>query len=140
MNYCINCGTNNPDNVDYCEKCGESLPKRTRDKKEEIRIWPQRLGLIIGIWGIINFIVTSTLIGGILLFFAVLIYASRNKLAIYSFGIVWMLIAILQLIIGASITFTDRGILLLVFGVINLLFGGWVIYNTKTLDTINDYK
>jgi hypothetical protein len=73
-----------------------------------------------------------------LIFFAILIYASKSFKAIYAFGIIWLLLALLQLIIGAfyakNVILASQGYFLILLSFVNFGFGGWAIYKTKKLE------
>lgn len=138
------CGEDNPKDAIYCKKCGTKLVepekiqygylkgesvKKVNDKEG---MWISRLATGLGIWGIINLVLVSVLFGGILLFFAVLIYASKSFKVIYIFGVIWLVLALIQLTIGAY-DFAHN-ILLLFMAFVNFFIGGYAIYNTKKLE------
>lgn len=108
------------------EEVEDKLEKRTeRDK------WPNRLALYLVIWGVLN-LFFAWLFGGILLFFAVLIYASKSYKAIYAFGIIYLLFALIQLLVGFYLI--PESYILIIFSIINLAMGGYIIYKTRKLE------
>lgn len=152
-----------------------SNTKNKSNKVSEKEKWPNRLALYLGAWGILN-LFFAWIFGGILIFFAVFIYASKNYKAIYAFGIVYLLLASLQLFLGAYYinssyaavisqgnififvvnlllnslqlflvayyinifydTLMSQGYILILFSLINFVFGGYVIYKTHQLRRI----
>jgi uncharacterized membrane protein YvbJ len=108
---CKKCGSLIQDeNANFCPECGTEIPRKTGISEglrnlnagPEKEAWPKRIAITLFFWGIINLIFTSPFGGGILIFFAVLIFASRSSLAIYAFGVIWLLVAFFQLIYGVS--------------------------------------
>lgn len=73
-----------------------------------------------------------------MIFFAILIYASKSFKAIYAFGIIWLLLALLQLITGTFYAkdeiLASQGYLLILLSFVNFGFGGWSIYKTRKLE------
>lgn len=142
---CPSCGTIvNKDYASFCPECGLKIQKKNiitgklmpfnflREKRE----WPKRLAITLVIWGVINLTLTSPLWGGILIFFAVLIYASRSNKAIYAFAIIWLILAFSQLVLG--VTYIDyyytNSLILILFSIVNFSFSGYTIYETRVLN------
>lgn len=108
---CENCGNLiQEENAKFCPECGMKIQAKTGisgklrnfNAGPEREAWPQRLAITLFFWGIVNLILTSPWGGGVLIFFAVLILASRSSLAIYAFGVIWLLIAFFQLMYGVT--------------------------------------
>ncbi|EKQ53461.1 MAG: hypothetical protein B655_1234 [Methanobacterium sp. Maddingley MBC34] len=123
------------------EKTGISGKLKNLNAGPEKEVWPKRLAITLFFWGIINLIFTSPFGGGILILFAVLIYASRNSMAIYAFGVVWLIIALIQLITGvtyAQYTGSSRvnsdGYMLIIVSIINFFFAGYSIYKNRIVN------
>lgn len=157
MAYCSECGAELNDEDKFCKECGAENPiKPEAEKKEKINPytgypekevdketekdkWPKNLSIGLGVWGVLN-IFFAWLFGAILIFFAVLIYASKSYKAIYAFGVVYLLIALVQLILGILLTGStfvseiNQGYVLIVVSIINLAIGGYVINKTRKLD------
>ncbi len=146
--------------------------KTTSNKISKNEKWPKRLALYLGIWGVVNLFFTW-IFGGILIFFAVLIYASKSYKAIYAFGIVYLLLALIQFFLGVYYinssyatlisqgyfyifvvnlfltyfqlflveyyinifyaTLMSQGYILILYSLINFVFGFYVIYKTHKL-------
>lgn len=136
---CSICGTENPENAKYCQECGYNLNKNNDSDYDEKKLfnfkkkeWSKTVAVWLGIWGVINLIIASPLFGGLLIFFAVLIYASQSIKAIYGFGVVWLLLALMQLVLGVS--YSSESSYLIILSVINFAFGGYLIYKTRKLE------
>jgi uncharacterized membrane protein len=67
-----------------------------------------------------------------------LIFASRSSLAIYAFGVIWLLVAFFQLIYGVSYyqaTYSvSTGFFYTLISVVNFIFAGYSIYKTRIVD------
>lgn len=142
---CPSCGTIvKEEYASFCPECGLKIQKKNlitgklkpfnflTERKE----WPKRLAITLAIWGVINLVLTSPIFGGLLIFFAVLIYASRSTEAIYAFAIAWLFLAFIQLVIGA--TFINyryyNSLNLILFSIVNFSFAGYTIYETRILN------
>jgi len=147
MTFCSECGKENAEDSKYCSDCGNPIKEQLKDdinsnKQDadlERKKWLKRIITYTAVWGVLNLLIASPLFGGILIFFAILIYASKSFMAVYAFGVVWLLLALLQLVLGAyyvsDIAVASQGYLLIVLSFINFGFGGWAIYNTKKLES-----
>jgi hypothetical protein len=165
MVYCKKCGTELEEDSQFCQECGTKIninsksekinpltgyPEKSenekinpltgyphkKDLKTEKEKWPKTLPIYLGVWGVINLFLSSPLFGGVLIFFAILIYASKSFIAIYAFGVVYLVMALIQLILGAyyvGIGF-NYGYYLIIPAFINFAVGGYVIYKTRKLD------
>ena len=146
---CENCGELIHEEYEFCPECGMKIPERTGISGKlrnltagpEKEAWPKSLAITLFFWGIINLIFTLPLWGGILIFFAVLIYVSRNSMVIYSFGAVWLLVALTQLIIGViyaqytgSSRINSNGYMLIIVSIINFFFAGYSIYKNMRVN------
>lgn len=142
---CKSCGTIvEEENAYFCPECGRKIRRKniiTRkleafDVEHERNAWPKRLSISLIIWGVINLLVASPLFGGVLIFFSVLIYASRSNIAIYAFAIIWLFFAFIQLVTG--ITFMDNpymnSLIFILFSLVNFTFAGYTIYETRVLN------
>jgi len=69
-----------------------------------------------------------------------LIYTSRNSIASYAFGVIWLFLAFIQLVTGTvyirDASFSDS-LLFILLSVVNFIFAGYSIYKTRIL---NDYE
>ncbi|WP_337971922.1 hypothetical protein [Methanobacterium petrolearium] len=83
-------------------------------------------------------IFTSPFEGSILIFFAVSIFASRSSLAIYAFGIIWLLVALFQLINGVTncqlTSSASTEFFYILISIVNFIFAGYSIYKTRIVD------
>lgn len=153
MVFCTECGNENVNDAKYCSECGQTLIEgKTKEDVKSTNLdygekknfeskrndWVKRIVTICVIWGFINLVVASPIFGGALIFFAILIYASKSFKAIYAFGVVWLLLALLQLVLGVYYTgyvfYANQGYLLILLSFINFGFGGWAIYTTRRLE------
>lgn len=148
MAYCPECGKNIGD-VGFCPEC-DIDPESPEDLEEINTIkqnrekWVKRITIYTAVWGTFNLIISQLLGVGILLFFTILIWSSKNFKAIYSLGIIWLLLAFFQFMIGFTYvvgiwaeTYNYEGTWLIFLSLINFAFGGWVIYRTRKLDKTN---
>lgn len=141
---CENCGTENSNRNSFCAECGTKI--KTETGKQEYKFKPlqetktnysNRMAAILGVWGIVNLIFGSVLGAGVLIFFAILVFASKSLRAIYAFAIIWLLIALFQLIMGVLNLqgyYEANGPLLIFLAIINFAFGGWTIYDTRKFE------
>lgn len=142
---CKSCGRLiEEENAYFCPECGRKIRRKniiTRkleafDVEHERNAWPKRLSISLVIWGVVNLLVASTLFGGVLIFFSVLIYTSRSTIAIYAFAIIWLFFAFIQLVTG--ITFMDNpymnSLIFILFSLVNFTFAGYTIYETRMLN------
>ncbi len=136
--FCTECGTENTANSKYCSECGTLIKYNNYSTKEKRNSWTKQIVTYTAIWGVINLLVASPLFGGVLIFFAILIYASKSFKAIYAFGVIWLLLALIQLITGTFYAkneiLASQGYLLIVLSFVNFGFGGWAIYKTRKLE------
>jgi len=109
---------------------------------EKRQKWIRRLTILVAIWGILNLLFSSAIFGTIFIIFAVLIYFSRNFIAIYALGVVLWILALLQLL-GATglinIGLTEgaaKGIELILIAIANFAVGAFIIYKTKKLNSL----
>ena len=143
--FCTECGTKNLKYSKYCSNCGNLIKEQSKDNlnnqsiEEGRKSWINKVVTYAAIWGVLNLLIASPLFGGTLIFFAILIYASKSFKAIYAFGIIWLLLALLQLVLGAYYagyeSISGQGYLLILFAFINFGFGGWIIYKTKEAES-----
>ena len=146
---CENCGELIHEEYEFCPECGMKIPERTGISGKlrnltagpEKEAWPKSLAITLFFWGIINLIFTLPLWGGILIFFAVLIYASRNSMVIYAFGCIWLVFAFIQLITGVtynhyigSSSLNSSGCMLIIISIINFFFAGYSIYKNRAVN------
>ena len=142
---CPSCGTIvKEEYASFCPECGLKIQKKNIITGKlmpfnfltERKAWPKRLAISLVIWGVINLALTSPLWGGLLIFFAVLIYASRSNKAIYAFAMIWLILAFAQLVMG--VTFIDyyytKSLILILFSMVNFSFAGYTIYETRILN------
>lgn len=134
------------ENAYFCPECGLKIQKKNLitgklmafNVMEEKKEWPKKLTISLVIWGIINLAVASPIFGGVLILFSVLIYASRSTKAIYSFAIIWLILAFIQLVLG--VTFINyyyfNSLILILFSIVNFSFAGYTIYETRVLNEI----
>jgi hypothetical protein len=146
---CENCGELIYEEYEFCPECGMKIQEKTDisgilgrlTSGTGKEVWAKSLAIILFSWGIINLVFTSPLWGGILIFFAVLIYASRNSMVIYAFGGVWLIFAFIQLITGVtynqnigSSSLNSKGYMLIIVSIINFFFAGYSIYKNRMVN------
>lgn len=101
--------------------------------------WIKRLTILVAIWGILNLLFSSTLFGIIFILFAVLIYISRNFIAIYALGVILWILGLIQLLSAIGVVktgFTEgaaQGIELIIVAIANFAVGALIIYRTWKL-------
>lgn len=122
--FCDNCGFKNDWESKYCQECGwKFTDNKIKGPAKDKVIRDTALGL--GFWGIIN-LLYAPLGGVILVFFAILIYASKSIKAILAFGIVWLIVASVQLLLAI-----EEDSYLIIFAIINLAVAGYIIYKSR---------
>lgn len=156
---CPNCGEINVEESVYCQECGNQLnaanssvstnkAKRKpmsikTSSKSEVKDPKKKLinelTIALIFWGILNLFFAP--IGGIILIlFAIIIYASQKLMAIYALAVIWLIIAGLQALLGLwymdSVYTSDveSGTYLLFASLINMIFGGIIIYRTRKVE------
>lgn len=98
--------------------------------------WISKISKIMAIWGIINFLIAPVLFGILLIIFAIITYYTKNLKTIRSLGIIFIIIALLQVVIGlGNIGINDVSSILLVMGCLNFIFAGELIFKSKKLET-----
>jgi hypothetical protein len=106
---------------------------------EKSQKWIERLTILVGIWGFLSLLFSSTVFGIIFILFAVLIRLSRSFTAIYALGVVLWILALIQLLDASgfiNIGFTEgvaQGTELIIIAVANFAIGALIIYRTKKL-------
>lgn len=151
---CTNCGNEINPSKQFCSNCGKQIRRFNPETKEienhplvpgeksKNEKWPNKIASILAFWGILNLLFASPLFGGVLILFSILIFASQSYKAIYAFGIIWLILALIQLITGALLLNsnyvyeTNEGLLYVLFSFINFGFGGYTIYETRKLESI----
>lgn len=143
---CSNCDIEVDSSKKFCQNCGKPIRRdfssdpSLKDLKSKKKKWPNKIALILGIWGFLNLLVASPIFAGVLILFAILIFASQSHKAIYAFGIIWLILALIQLIFGAFllnsyyIYESNQGVILLILSFINFGFGGYTIYKTRKFE------
>jgi hypothetical protein len=104
---------------------------------EESQRWIQRSSIIVAIWGILSLLFSLPEIGVIFILFAIVIYLTKNFIAIYAVGILLWIIAIMELFnltgpLGITLS-TAQGTELELIAIINIVIGTVFIYRTWKL-------
>ena len=126
--------------VKNCPECGREVtrlnpftgkfePLKPADKDA----WPKTLSKLAGAWGVINLLFLAWLTASLLIFFAILIYITRNLRIIYLFSAIWLLIAIIQLFSGVYYISTgnEQAGWIILLALINFIFAGWVLNENR---------
>lgn len=134
MVYCPKCGTKNEENTKFCSSCRSEIetmktPVQIRDFYTLIR-WANFISKILAAWGVIHLFIAWQF-SAILLFFAALVYASKSMIALYTFGIIWFILAVIVLVIGINNTVLSGTIFLVSMAIINAALAIYVLYKTK---------
>jgi nitrate reductase NapE component len=102
--------------------------------------WIRRLTIIVGIWGVLSLLFSSTIFGIIFILFAVLIRLSGSFMAIYALVAVLWLLGLIQLLTAAGLInlgFTEsvaQGPELILVAIANFAVGALIVYRTKKLE------
>lgn len=145
------CGHQNENGSIYCAECGIKLNWNDRENEQNIGsnsgidAWIKTITIYSIILAVFNLLLGAWLGSGILIFFAVLIWTSRSYKAIYALGVVWLILAFFQFVIGsvyqyglAGEVYSYQGAGLFFLSLINFGFGGWIIYKTQKFDQKDD--
>lgn len=142
-----NCGHKNENESIYCAECGSKLNLiKNKDNSNKSSIfgknsvdgWIKSITTYCVIFAVINLALGAWLGAGILIFFAILIWTSKNYTSIYALGVIWLLLAFFQFAMGSlyqynyiEASYDGEGLGLFFLSIINFAFGGWVIYKTQ---------
>ena len=104
---------------------------------DESQKWIKRASIVVGIWGILSLLFSLPEIGVIFILFAVVIFLTKNFIAIYTVGILLWIIGIMELFnltgpLGITLS-SAQGPELILVAIINFVIGGLFIYRTWKL-------
>ncbi len=123
----------------------EKVKNDTRTVKpvdEKSQKWIKRITILVAIWGVLSLEFSSTVFGIIFILFAVLIWASKNFMAIYSLGAVLWILAVIQVLNASGfihIGFAEgmaQGTELIIVAIANFAVGAFIIYKTWKLEHV----
>ena len=144
MVFCTVCGKENEDNSNYCSKCGHSINEEnkealtsdsinleTNEKNQEKEKWIKRIVMFSVVWGLLYLLIVP-LLSAALFVFAILLYITKSFKTIYYFGVVWILLGLLQVVIGIDHLY-DQLFYMLIIGSINFVLGVWIVLHNKKI-------
>jgi hypothetical protein len=110
---------------------------RTVEPVDERQKWIKRTSVIVAIWGILSLLFALPEIGVIFILFAVLIYLTKNFIAIYAVGILLWIIGLTELFnltgpLGITVS-SAQGPELILVAIVNIVIGTLFIYRTWKL-------
>ena len=99
--------------------------------------WIKRSSIIVAIWGVLSLLFSNPAVGIIFILFAILIYFSKNFIAIYAVGIILWIIGIIEILDAAGFRAIPvsgaQGIELILVAIVNFVIGIVFIYRTWKL-------
>ena len=124
MVYCKDCGAEiGESGVCDCSKVVEERVDKKKANKTPMEKFVRQIAIILGIWGLINFL--WALLGGvILLIFAGALFVTESEKAVYIFAVLWLIYGFFQVISG----WWNDALYLYGIAILNILFALYILY------------